>query len=422
MKKRMLNIISVLLAVLLLQGCSKVKPTEKSENGKPESEVTQNVDNTSNVETESQQETEANDCLLLVQVDCKSNLLLAKYSINIILDGQEIATIDNGDEYFGSFQVRSGDHELVFEKNGDSDNSTSYSFKVDNKCTVSCVLKSHMDYIEITDKSVTDEAICPEDQHQWEEATCQSPKKCKVCGTTEGEPGEHTPGTWQKTKDATCAEDGEESTVCPVCGETITRKVDKIPHDVTEWTKVKDPTCTEEGEEKGTCSVCGQELTRPIEKIPHDPKDWSIEREATFSEPGLRVKKCKVCGEVVESEEYQLTEEESLKWLKKNSESGLYDAISRDPDKYEGKYVKFSGTVVQVCVESGNGNDYSEYRIATKSGYDKVIYALIDNYGKSRILEDDKITVYGRCRGLYSYKTVLGSKVTIPLIEVILYE
>ena len=30
--------------------------------------------------------------------------------------------------------------------------------------------------------------------HQWEEATCTSPKTCTLCGKTEGEVGNHTPG------------------------------------------------------------------------------------------------------------------------------------------------------------------------------------------------------------------------------------
>jgi len=431
MKKRIVKLVSILLAALLLQGCLETKTSDKSENGKPESETVEKSTDTDKEETEKEPgkeeketkaESEASDCLLLVNVNYESNILLAKYSIVVRLDGDEVATLSNGKEYFGSFQVKSGEHELTFEKNGDKDNCNSYVFNVENDCSVFCSLKSHMDHIEITEKNVSAEAVCPEGQHQWEDATCLSPKRCKVCGTTEGEKADHTPGTWQKTKEPTCTEEGEESCVCSVCGETITRKVDKIPHNVEHWDVVKEPTCTEEGEEKGVCTICGQETTRPVEKIPHDLQDWSVEKEAAFSESGVRVRKCKKCGEVVETEEYDLTEEERLKWLKKNCESGLYDAISRDPDMYKGKYVKFTGTVVQVVSEASGANDCSEYRIATKNGYDKVIFVLIDNYGKSRILEDDKITVYGRCSGLYSYKTVLGAKVTIPLIDVVYYE
>ena len=36
--------------------------------------------------------------------------------------------------------------------------------------------------------------------------------------------------------------------------------------------------------------------------------------------------------------------------------------------------------------------------------------------GEARILEDDRVTVYGTSRGLYTYETVMGAEVTIPFI------
>ena len=38
-----------------------------------------------------------------------------------------------------------------------------------------------------------------------------------------------------------------------------------------------------------------------------------------------------------------------------------------------------------------------------------------------RILEDDIITIWGECDGLYSYESVLGSKVSLPKIDVKYY-
>ena len=38
-----------------------------------------------------------------------------------------------------------------------------------------------------------------------------------------------------------------------------------------------------------------------------------------------------------------------------------------------------------------------------------------------RILEDDIITIWGECDGLYSYESVLGSKESLPNIDVKYY-
>ena len=88
-----------------------------------------------------------------------------------------------------------------------------------------------------------------------------------------------------------------------------------------------------------------------------------------------------------------------------------YKAVARDPDAHEGDLITFQGKVLQV-MESGS---YVVFRIASKGNYDNVVYCTYsapDNY--SRILEDDRVTVYGECTGIYTYETIMGGTVTIP--------
>ena len=88
-----------------------------------------------------------------------------------------------------------------------------------------------------------------------------------------------------------------------------------------------------------------------------------------------------------------------------------YKAVARDPDAYEWKLVFFSGKVIQVL----EGDTSSDYRIATKGNYDDVVLVSYTRpTGASRILEDDRVTVYGVCLGVYSYKSTGGATITIP--------
>lgn len=90
-----------------------------------------------------------------------------------------------------------------------------------------------------------------------------------------------------------------------------------------------------------------------------------------------------------------------------------YKAISRDPDPYKGNLYKFDGKVLQVME---NGQDVT-LRVASKGNYDDVVYVTYHRAeGESRILEDDRVTVYGTSMGLYTYETVMGAAVTIPHI------
>ena len=89
-----------------------------------------------------------------------------------------------------------------------------------------------------------------------------------------------------------------------------------------------------------------------------------------------------------------------------------YKTLARDPDKYTSQLITFSGRVVQVMED---GNELT-LRIATSEDeWDDIFlvgYVLPD--GASRILEDDKISIWGQYLGVTSYQTVLGATVTLP--------
>lgn len=101
---------------------------------------------------------------------------------------------------------------------------------------------------------------------------------------------------------------------------------------------------------------------------------------------------------------------------KEDYDTGItYDQLARTPDDYEDKLVTFSGEVLQVLEDNGTAN----IRLAVDNDYDKVAYGVYDSsLVSSRVLEGDKITVYGMSGGLYSYETVLGNTTTVPLVYI----
>ena len=101
---------------------------------------------------------------------------------------------------------------------------------------------------------------------------------------------------------------------------------------------------------------------------------------------------------------------------KKGYNTGItYNQLARTPDDYEGQKVKFKGKVLQVI----EGDDEIQIRLATKDGYDNVLYCAYDpSIVSSRVLEDDKITIYGVSLGLISYQSTMGGQITIPAVWV----
>ena len=87
--------------------------------------------------------------------------------------------------------------------------------------------------------------------------------------------------------------------------------------------------------------------------------------------------------------------------------------MARDPDSYVGKKLMCTGNVLQVL----EGDGETDVRLATDGEYDDVVFVGFDpNILDVRVLEDDSITVYGTCLGLYSYTATLGQEISLPAI------
>lgn len=99
----------------------------------------------------------------------------------------------------------------------------------------------------------------------------------------------------------------------------------------------------------------------------------------------------------------------------KNYEKLDYKSILRDPNAYEGRYFTFSGHVFQLVGEQEVGDTvYTVLFVATRGKYDNICRVTYYRPASSpRILEDDTVTVYAECDGLYTYETVRGNSNTI---------
>ena len=90
-----------------------------------------------------------------------------------------------------------------------------------------------------------------------------------------------------------------------------------------------------------------------------------------------------------------------------------YDELMRYPEKYENEHVIIKGTVIQVI---GTEN-YCEYRISTRNNYDDVVFVShVRNDIDPRLLEDDKVVIFGLSEGLITYESTAGYDITIPKV------
>lgn len=241
-------------------------------------------------------------------------------------------------------------------------------------------------------------------KHEWEEATCTEPKTCTKCGEIEGEPLGHN---WTE---ATCTE----PKTCSRCGET---DGEPLGHDVLKWTVTEESTCSKAGVESGECTRCHETITSPLKKKEHTPGEWEITKEPTSSSEGERSQKCTVCGETIKTEKFTMSEEELKQQYINKCGYYSYNDIARNPDSYYGEYAQFTGEVIQVM--EGKGNEIQLRVNITRGSYywsDTILVSYErKSSSESRILEDDIITMYGQLGGMYTYTSVMGAEVTVPL-------
>jgi hypothetical protein len=96
-----------------------------------------------------------------------------------------------------------------------------------------------------------------------------------------------------------------------------------------------------------------------------------------------------------------------------------YDKLFRNIEKYTGKYIRYTGEVIQVLGEPGE----QELRVnVTKKGdqyysyYDDTVYVFSSS--PKRVIEKDIIKFKGRVNGTQTYESVLGGEITIPSLTI----
>lgn len=155
-----------------------------------------------------------------------------------------------------------------------------------------------------------------------------------------------------------------------------------------------------------------QKLETKVKKLSEKVEAATPWFEMTAAQQQAAVEEKKAKEAEVEAAAAAAKEEEE----KVGYDTGItYDQLARTPDDYMLQKVKFSGKVIQVIEDSDN----ITIRLAVNSDYDTVLICTYDpSIVSSRVLKDDKITIYGYSMGLYSYESTLGGNITIPSVSI----
>ncbi len=130
-----------------------------------------------------------------------------------------------------------------------------------------------------------------------------------------------------QTKAPTCTEAGETSTYCMVCGAAVTvSDIFPLGHTEGEVQIILAPTCTESGISKTFCTVCSVEVTvLTLDALGHSFSEWSMTLEPTGESEGAEERICSVCT---------LAEDRKIPKLEKVLTSTGHSAQLNSSDQY----------------------------------------------------------------------------------------
>ena len=200
--------------------------------------------------------------------------------------------------------------------------------------------------------------------HNWLDATCTAPKTCSTCKTTEGAPAGHKNDIVLSAVAPSCSATGlTEGVKCSACGTVTTEQevVQKLPH-TEEILAAVESTCSEAGLTEGKkCSVCDEVLVaqQPTDKKAHTEVTLPG-KAATCEETGLTEgKQCSVCKEITVKQEIIPLVAHTEQTL------GGYAATCTTPGKTDGKWC----TVCETILVPQEDIPASHQNVVDKPGY-----------------------------------------------------
>lgn len=81
---------------------------------------------------------------------------------------------------------------------------------------------------------------------------------------------------------------GRKEGVCSACKQTVSRRIEMLPHEYGEMTVAVEPTCTQNGKGESFCAVCGRKKTETLAKLGHDWGEVSVTQEPTCAKKRQR--------------------------------------------------------------------------------------------------------------------------------------
>lgn len=169
------------------------------------------------------------------------------------------------------------------------------------------------------------------------------------------------------------------------------------------------------GTESSKDSTDNEKVETTAKPKEETPEEKAAREKKEAEEKALAEQKAKeeVAAKAKAEEEARIKAEQEATAKKANAKTIDYPQLKKNPDRYKGEYVKYTGKILQIL----EGDNITNIRLAvtpTSYGYNPNDVIFIEYSGYTDFVDDDIITVYGEIYGSYSYKSQAGFDIALP--------
>ncbi len=256
--------------------------------------------------------------------------------------------------------------------------------------------------------------------HEWNDATCTTPKTCKTCGETEGTKLEHANSEWITDVEATCLKEGKKHQECTMCHTTLVEETIDKTH---QWNDASVET-------EKVCTICGRiniptSISASIQlptTYKEQPITWTSSDHGALLDDGTivasEVKRtvtltstCTVDGQE-QVEEYQIT----------------VNPISVNADSYQYAYAYYSGRLSGKISKNVNliSKQYNGFNVKYESLDEDIITStgaihqtIFDQTVVMNIyvIKDNVAVLYPHNVSVIAYTSVQRVDLSKPIVE-----
>jgi len=168
---------------------------------------------------------------------------------------------------------------------------------------------------------------------------------------------------------------------------------------------------------KGVDKVIIKGYSEPNATVTINGKNVTLETDGNFTyevlvKMGMNTIKisAKAPGKSTTTLKGDIMRVESEDEYKASCKTTSFNELDKNPDKYAGQRVVYTGRVIQIMEDFGT----TDIRMDVNDVFGDTIYVTFD--GTTSAVEDSMITVYGEVYGSYTYESVAGYQITLPRI------